>query len=121
MDKPILLEVIAPIPDRIGLCFSCQVVLQDAGMDHGHDAYPEEWRVDFERTLALVRRVSEALGPDLQIRWSDPRSMRGLYLSLRHRVRRYPSFILPNGVKLIGLQDGQSLLEERLEQARPAQ
>ncbi len=92
--KPILLEVIAPILERVGLCFTCQVMLTDAGMDRGQDAYPEEWRSDFEATLGIVSRAAQMGGNDLVIRWSDPRSLRGLYLSLRHGVRRYPTFVL---------------------------
>lgn len=92
--KPILLEVIAPILERVGLCFTCQVVLTGAGMDRGQDAYPEEWRRDFEATLGIVSRAAEVCGDALVVRWSDPRSLRGLYLSLRHGVRRYPTFVL---------------------------
>jgi len=104
MSKPILLEVIAPILDRIGLCFSCQVVLQGAGMDRGRDAYPDEWRQDFEATLALVKQAVAACGSGLTVRWSDPRSLRGFWLALRHRIRRYPAFVLSTGEKFVGLE-----------------
>ena len=108
MSKPILLEVIAPILDRIGLCFSCQVVLQGAGMERGQDAYPDKWRREFEATLALVKQAVATYGSDLTVRWSDPRSLRGLYLSLRHRVRRYPAFVLSTGEKFVGLEQATS-------------
>lgn len=102
--KPILLEVIAPILERVGLCFTCQVVLTDAGLDRGQDAYPDEWRDDFAATLGAVRRLSEIGGDALTIRWSDPRSLRGLYLSLRYRVRRYPTFVLGRGERYVGYE-----------------
>lgn len=108
--KPILLEVIAPLLERVGLCFSCQVVLSDAGLDRGQDAYPEEWRREFEATLGVVRRLSQIGGDDLVVRWSDPRSLRGLYLSLRHRVRRYPTFVLGKGERFVGLEAAPALV-----------
>lgn len=112
--KPILLEVLAPILERIGLCFTCQVVLTGAGMDRGQDAYPEEWRSDFEATLGVVRRLSEIGRSNLVIRWADPRSLRGLYLSVRHRIRRYPAFILGTGERFVGL-DAAPILVARLQ------
>lgn len=112
--KPILLEVIAPILERVGLCFTCQVVLNDAGLDRGQDAYPDEWRGDFEATLAIVRRLSEIGQDNLIVRWSDPRSLRGLYLSLRHRVRRYPTFVLSTGERFVG-HDAAPALVARLQ------
>ncbi len=112
--KPILLEVIAPILERVGLCFTCQAVLTDAGLDRGQDAYPDEWRGDFEATLGVVRRLSQIGGDDLMVRWSDPRSLRGLYLSLRHGIRRYPTFILGKGERYVG-HDAVPALVSRLE------
>jgi hypothetical protein len=113
--KPILLEVIAPILERVGLCFTCQVVLSGAGLDRGQDAYPEQWRSDFEATLGVVRRLSQIAGNGLVIRWSDPRSLRGLFLSLRYRVRRYPTFILGAREKFVGLEQAEAGLIPRLE------
>ncbi len=112
--KPILLEVIAPILERVGLCFTCQVALTDAGLDRGQDAYPDEWRGDFEATLGAVRRLAQIGGDGLTVRWSDPRSLRGLYLSLRHRVRRYPTFILGKGERYVG-HEALPALVSRLE------
>ncbi len=111
--KPVLLEVIAPILDRVGLCFNCQVVFEEAGVDtpdRGQYDYPEDWRSDFQETLALVNRAAEALGERLMVRWSDPRSLRGLWLSLRHKVRRYPTFVLDTGERIVGLNDASDRL-----------
>ncbi len=111
--KPILLEVIAPILERVGLCFTCQVVLTGAGVDRGQDVYPEEWRDEFETTLGIIRRLSQIGGNDLIIRWSDPRSLRGLYLSLRYHIRRYPTFVLNKGERFVG-HEAVSALVSRL-------
>ena len=117
MSKPILLEVVAPILDRIGLCVSCGVVLQGAGLERSYDAYPEEWRKDFEATMALVKQAMEIRGEGLMVRWSDPRSFRGIYLSLRHAVRRYPAFVLGTGEKFIGVEAAAAGLLPLLEGA----
>ena len=114
MNKPILLEVVAPILDRIGLCVSCGAVPEGAGLDRGYDAYPEDWRRDFEATMALIQRALAVPGNDLTVRWSDPRSLRGLYLSLWHGVRRYPAFVLSTGEKFVGLEAAESGLLSQL-------
>jgi hypothetical protein len=88
-------------------------------MDRGHDAYPDEWRRDFEATLTLVKQAVAAYGSGLTVRWSDPRSLRGLYLSLRHRVRRYPAFVLSTGERFIGLQEATARLLDRLQEPSP--
>jgi hypothetical protein len=108
MNKPILLEVVAPILERIGLCISCGAVLETVGMERAYDSYPEEWRLDFENTMALVKRAMDLGGQGLAVRWSDPRSLRGLYLSLRHALRRYPAFVLSTGEKFVGLEEAAS-------------
>lgn len=116
-DRPILLEVIAPILDRIGLCFNCQVVFEGTGMDtpaRGQYDYPEDWRKGFQHTLSLVNQAADALGDRLLVRWSDPRSLRGLWLSLRYRVRQYPAFVLDNGDRIVGLRDASDGLLQAL-------
>ena len=119
MSKPILLEVIAPILDRVGLCSSCQVVMGGVGLGPAgqeQSDYPEEHRRDFEATLTLVKEAAETFGDGLVIRWYDPRSLRGLWLSIRHGVRRYPTFVLKGGEKIVGLDGARVQLLRRLDE-----
>jgi hypothetical protein len=113
MKNSITLEVVAPILDMQGLCVSCQAMMGQVGVMPAGDApgdYPEDVRRDFQTTLALVQQASEVLGDGPRIRWSDPRSLRGLYLSLRHGIRRYPTFLLNSGEKIVGLEKATSIL-----------
>ena len=65
--------------------------------------------------MALVKRAMDLGGQGLMVRWSDPRSLRGLYLSLRHAMRRYPAFILSTGEKFVGVEEAAAGLLPLLE------
>jgi hypothetical protein len=91
--------VIAPLPERWGLCQVCQVVLdQTPGVSSETpgvlDEYPLEWQERFRRLADLLTWLSARY--DGRVRWRvlDPRSLQGLWASIRYGVRRYPTFIV---------------------------
>jgi hypothetical protein len=49
-----------------------------------------------------VMELSGRYGPDIQIRVIDPQSGVGFFKCLRHRVRRYPTFIVNGRAKYTG-------------------
>jgi hypothetical protein len=49
-----------------------------------------------------VMELSERYGRGIQIRVIDPQSGLGLYKCLRHRVRKYPTFIVNGKAKYTG-------------------
>jgi hypothetical protein len=49
-----------------------------------------------------VLELSGRYGPDIRIRVIDPQSGVGFFKCLRHRVRRYPTFIVNGRAKYTG-------------------
>ncbi len=52
--------------------------------------------------------LQHRFAPRLQVQWVSPLSLSGLYLSIRHRIRRFPS-VLINGRHVRAIADERSL------------
>lgn len=109
--RPVHIEVIMPLPEGWGICLSCEMLMARAQMDkapyeRGLDEYPPEWKEDFQRFSTLIENLSFRYGDDVLIRIFDPRSVQGLWKSLRYGVRSYPTFIFEKSEKICGWDEG---------------
>lgn len=112
---PIRVEVIAPVPEGWGLCQACELMMARADLDQapparGLDDLPPEWQADFRRLSDLIFDLAGRYGDRIEIRVYDPRSLQGMAKALRHRVRRYPTFVIAGREKVIGW-DGAALAQ----------
>ena len=64
--------------------------------------YPPELLQDHVRLSDWVAELSKRYGRGIQIRVIDPQSGLGFFKCLRHRVRRYPTFIVNGKAKYTG-------------------
>ncbi len=115
---PLSLEVISPIPEGWRICLPCEIMMARAGMEttadgRGLEEYPAEWMDDFRRLSSLILDLAEHYGENILIRIWDPRSLPGLFKSLRYGVRRYPTFIIDKRQKIAGLET--AAIEEALQ------
>jgi len=107
----IRLEVIAPLISGVKHCQHCTPYMDDAGVSQRVNteeinSYPEEMWQDYTRLSAIVRDLSARYGNHLRIVLIDPRTPMGLWKSLRHWVRRYPTFIVNGRGKCAGWDTG---------------
>jgi len=117
--RPVQVEVIAPIPEGWGICLSCEMLMARANLgqapaERGLEDYPPEWREDFHRLSDFVLDLAGRYGNKVMIHIWDPRSLQGLWKSIRYGVRRYPTFIVA-GRKIGGWDTAQ--LEQTLAKA----
>lgn len=111
------LEVIAPLVAGLKHCRHCTPFLDDAGISERVlkdelSSVPEDvWR-DYVRLSGVVRDLTARYGAALRVTLIDPRSPMGLWKSLRHWVRRYPTFIVNGRQKCTGWD--QEALERML-------
>jgi len=103
---PVQVEVIAPLPEGWGICLSCEMLMARANLDkapaeRGLDEYPPEWQAEFHRLSDLILDLASRYGGRVLIRVWDPRSLQGMWKSIRHGVRRYPTFVVA-GHKISG-------------------
>lgn len=107
---PLQVDVITPIPTRWRLCAACDAMLARAGAGEAAQAaalddLPPEARREFMALAAMLEDLGR-LRPGLRFRLIDPRSLPGLWMSLRHGVRRYPAFVVPGVGTLSGVDRG---------------
>ena len=116
---PVQVEVIAPLPEGWGICLSCEMLMARANLDkapseRGLEEYPPEWQEDFHRLSDWVLDLAARYGNSVLIRIWDPRSLQGMWKSIRYGVRRYPTFVVA-GHKISGWNTAQ--LEQTLAKA----
>jgi hypothetical protein len=105
---PMLVDVITPIPTRWSLCRACATVLAHAGLDDAVstaalDDLPPDWRRQFVELIAVLQDLGRSRAGQVRFRLIDPRSLSGLWLSLRHGVRTHPTFLIPGRRAMAGL------------------
>ena len=104
-------EIIAPLISGAKHCEHCQDFLDDAGIsqriqEEELKSYPEEMWRDYARLSQIVRNLSQRYGNQVRITLIDPHSPMGLWKSVRHWVRRYPTFIVNGHAKCAGWEVG---------------
>lgn len=115
MKKPAQIDVFFPVPEGWGICTSCEVMMAQADLgqapfERGLDEYPQDWQDDFKRLSTLIYSLADQFPDGVKIRIWDPRSLQGMWKSIRHGIRRYPTFLLDNRTKITGWE--QAKLEE---------
>jgi hypothetical protein len=118
-----LIEVIALLPEGWGICTSCEMLMARASLDKAPheralDEFPTEWQEDFRRLSELILDLAARYGDSILIRIWDPRSLQGLFKSIRYGVRRYPTFVVV-GRKVTGWDTAR--LEQLMQTAGAAE
>jgi len=78
--------------------------LDKAPAERGLDEYPPEWQAEFHRLSDLILDLASRYGDRILIRVWDPRSLQGMWKSIRHGVRRYPTFVVPDTRSVDGIR-----------------
>jgi hypothetical protein len=111
--KPLRVEVITPTVQRLGLCSTCELFLDEAGVgdqpaEQALAEYPQEWQDEYRRLSDWLYELAARYGDRVLIQVVDPQSPQGLFKSLRYRVRRYPTWIVAGKTRVDGW-DGDAL------------
>lgn len=105
--EAIHLEVLAHVPTDFFHCMHCERVFAEAGVgaavrQESRAGYPSQILDEAQRLSAWLADLSARCGERLHIRVIDPQSPEGLYKSLRHWVRTYPTFVIDGQTKVVG-------------------
>ena len=117
---PVQVDLITLLPEGWELCSPCQAFIDRAGMEAGNgtqslESLPPEMRREAQLLADLVMDLAARYDARIQIRIYDPRSIQGLALAMRQRVRSYPTFLVAGTQKVKGLD--REALEEALASA----
>ena len=114
------IEIITPLISGTKHCQTCQDFFEDAGIaqkvnQEDLNSYPAEMWEDYAKLSRLVRDLSARYGGQLRVTLIDPHTPTGFWKSVRHWVRRYPTFIVDGQAKVAGWNQGalESLLKAR--------
>jgi hypothetical protein len=97
--KPVTLEVVTRVLTTFGHCRHCEVLFDEADFAkkyHQKDMneYPADVVEEYLRLLDWLRELRHLYQHRLLIRVVDVQSPLGIYKSLRHWIRTYPTFII---------------------------
>jgi hypothetical protein len=125
VNEPIQIDVFYPLPEGWAMCNACELMLSQASLaqtpeGRSLDEYPHEVRDEFQRLSTTIYLLADKFQDQVLIKVWDPRSLQGLWKSIRHGVHRYPTFIVNGQVKFTGCDPSklerqiQAILESRI-------
>ena len=97
--RPISLEIVTRVLTTFDHCRHCEIFFDEAGLDkkfHQKEVneYPPDLKEEFAKLSDWIRELTRLYKHRLLIRLIDAQSLLGIYKSLRHRIRKYPTFIV---------------------------
>ena len=124
MMKPLTVEVVSNLITVLGGCSRCELLFKEAGVNAGarhEDAagYPAEMQEELARLSDWLGELSRLYRHRIRILLIDAKSPLGLYKSLLHRIRRYPTFIIDKKEVYSGWDRSriEALLDTRMQAA----
>lgn len=97
--KPISLEIVTQVLTSFHLCRHCAIFFHQEGLDQRFrqremDEYPSDLKEECLKLSDWIRELRRLYKHRLLIKLIDIYSPMGMYKSLRHRIRTYPTFII---------------------------
>jgi histone acetyltransferase (RNA polymerase elongator complex component) len=97
--KPIVLEVVTKMLTTYSHCRHCEVFFDGAELtkkfhQQERDEYPADLKEEMIKLSEWIRELTRLYKHRLLIKLIDVQSFIGIYKSLRHRIRTYPTFII---------------------------
>ena len=97
--KPIRLEIVTRVVTFFDHCRRCQILFDQSGLDEKlhqkeMEEYPPDLKEEYLKLSDWIRDLTQLYKHRLLIRVIDAQSPLGIYKSLRHRIRTYPTFIV---------------------------
>ena len=119
-------EILAYAPTEFYHCQHCEIVWGHLGLaDRLHaeqrkSALPADLQAEYAAISDWALRAFERYGDQLTIKVVDAASIEGVYKAVRHRARRFPSFIIDGRERVVGFDRERldAMLADRLEGRR---
>lgn len=119
--KPVDVEVITKVLTTYDHCYRCELVFNQVGINrkfHQRDVneYPEETKDEFLHLSDWIRELAKLYRHRILIKVIDAQSPMGIYKSLRHKVWKYPTFVVEGKDKYVGWDTErlESLIDQHL-------
>jgi hypothetical protein len=103
-----MLEVVAPTMCSMEVgCFGCGLVMDTLGLKSRErkssvEGYPEDWKDALDYLAKWIGEISRLYRHRILIRIIDAQSPLGMWKQLRHRVFKFPAFIVNKKKAYVG-------------------
>jgi hypothetical protein len=119
-------EILAYAPTEFYHCQHCEIVWGHLGLgqrlhaEERKNALPADLQAEYAAISDWALQAFDRYGDRLTVKVVDAASIEGLYKAVRHRARRFPSFIIDGRERIIGFERERldNMLADRLEQRR---
>jgi hypothetical protein len=120
--NPIRLEIVAPMLSTVDMsCRGCASILGSLGLRSKYhqdcaSEYPDDWKHAVDYLSKWIQEIASLYQHRIQIRVIDAQSPLGFWKQLRHRVFRFPAFIVERRKTYIGwdYQELEALIDEQI-------
>ena len=125
--KPIRLEIVTNVLTFFGQCRRCEILFDQVELGKKSrqkemEEYPSDLKEEYAKLSEWTRELTRLYKHRLLIRLIDVQSPLGIYKSLRHRIRTYPTFIVEGKEIYAGWDKDrlESLLDRYIKSALPS-
>ena len=104
----VILEVVAPMLSSVEMsCLGRGLIMDTLGLKKQDRqactaGYPEDWKEAVEHLTAWIAEISRLYRHRILIRVIDAQSPMGLWKQIRHRVFKFPAFIVNRKKTYVG-------------------
>ena len=118
--KPVTVEIVAPTPTEFFHCLHCELVWRETGMgpkihaEQRASALPPDLAEEYAQIGRWAAQLIEKHGPRVHLRVIDVLSAEGFLATVRHRLGRYPAFVVDGRRAPTDLQEVTAAIEKRL-------
>ena len=120
--QTILLEVVAPTLSGVEMsCRGCSSILGSVGIKSKYrnaitEEYPDDWKQATSYLAEWIKEIASLYRHRIKIRVIDAQSPFGFWKQIRHRVFRFPAFIVDKKSTYVGWdpQELEVLIDDRL-------
>ncbi|MEM2541538.1 MAG: hypothetical protein QXX13_09770 [Candidatus Methanomethylicia archaeon] len=102
----IKVEILSIFPTFYSICRNCQPLLPASGLFIANNVlkdYPNDMKESYRKICDLALSLVNYFGDKIRISATDVFTPKGLWKSLRYRVKQYPVFIINGKHKIVGI------------------
>jgi len=98
--KPLLIEVVAYAPTGFYHCQHCEIIFDQQGVgkkihaEQLQSALPQDMMRDYADVSRWVNAMVDRYGEQIALKVIDAASIEGVWMALRHGLRRFPAVVM---------------------------